>query len=111
MQIPLQCPWCEIRVVAPIGQLTVLSSPFPLEKPEGQEECLPMVLQWPGGGQCSHNEAAFLNPPHPSLVQGSASHLPLCSETLSVMSCFLTVVPCASCEGKQSLEQAVLPSW
>ena len=99
--------------MAPIGQLTVLSSPFPLEKPEGQEECLPMVLQWPGGGQCSHNEAAFLNPSHQSLVQGSASHLTLCSEILSVMSFFffLTIVPYASCEGKQSLEQSVLPSW
>jgi len=82
LQIPLQFPWCEIRVVAPTGQLTVLSSPFPLEKPEGQEKCLPMMLQWPLGGQYSHNVAAFLNPSHGSLVQGSASRLTLCSRVL-----------------------------
>ena len=58
--------------------------------------------------QCS----CFSYPCHGSLVQGSASRLTLRSRDLSVMSFFfLTSDPYASCEGKQSLEQSVLPSW
>ena len=67
VRFPVQSPWYEIRVQAPVKWPTMLCGGwlssqvlFPLEEPRALGRPLHMVLGWPGGGQCSQCVATSL---------------------------------------------------
>ena len=123
LQIPLQFPGCEIRVVVPtkwptmLGALVVpMEFSFPIKGVETQGRPLSVVLCWAGGRgngsggsffSCTSNIVCL------NLCKagyGDASTSPPLSRTLSVVSCSWRVVSC-SCKRKQSQERPMLPSW